>query len=295
MRRRDKLRVILARSPGNPIGPQARNVPDVPTSGTTRCPGTGTSIQESTANINGVTKNCALQLALERHLNTLPTAEQEAFREAAESVTDQNLLLDVKAYDANHKGKSYFRPQAEALARFLGVLDRFMAGVTIGIQANPQISAIVVGGVRVVITLAFNFTIYFAELSEMLCRFGDFLGPLTEYAKASAQEEVVLETRANVYGDLPQFYKHAHETFSEHAVQRKWISWRVFWRLQWIPFEDEFGRIEADLQHHLHVLGHSAQAVRLNVSLSASRVEQQLLETLKGSSIPISNNVTWSY
>ena len=81
----------------------------------------------------------------------------------------------------------------------------------------------------------------------MLCRFGDFLGPLTEYAKASDQEELVLETLANVYGDLLRFCQHAHRVFTDQAVQRKWVSWRVFWRLQWIPFEDEFGRIKADL------------------------------------------------
>jgi ankyrin repeat domain-containing protein 50 len=151
-------------------------------------------VQGSLQNADRASKNRALELAIERHLNALPRAEAEAFREASKSLTDENILLEVETCDADHKGKSHFRPQAEALSRFLGLLDRFVAGITIGIQANPDISAIVVGGVRLVITMAVGFTTFFARLSEMLCRFGDFLGPLAEYAKASIKEDLFVRS-----------------------------------------------------------------------------------------------------
>ena len=54
------------------------------------------------------------------------------------------------------------------------------------------------GGVRLVIDVAVGFIEYFTKLSEMLCRFGGFLGTLAEYAKALAQEELALESLAAV-------------------------------------------------------------------------------------------------
>jgi ankyrin repeat domain-containing protein 50 len=149
-----------------------------------------------------------------------------------------------------------------------------MGGITIAIQANPDISAIVVGGMRLVIDVAVKFVSFFTRLSEMLCRLGDFLEPLAEYAKASAREELVLEALANVYRNLLQFCKQAHEVFTEKGLRRNWVSWRNTWRILWIPFEEEFGKIESDMQHHLDVLRHSAQALVLNVTLEASRLEK---------------------
>ena len=219
--------------------------------------------------------NCALELAIVRHPTLLPEVEREAFREAAKSLTDKNVLDHVKAYDEQHKEVSHHRSQAEGLARFLGLINRFMAGITLFIQANPDVSALVVGGVRLVIDVATNFIDFFPKLSNMLCRFGNFLAPLTEYAKASERQDLVLETLANVYGDLLRFCKQAHDVFIDQGAPRKWISWRTFWRLIWIPFEEEFGRIEVDLQHHLNVLGHSAQALGLNITLDGSRLQRE--------------------
>jgi hypothetical protein len=51
----------------------------------------------------------------------------------------------------------------------LRLLDRLMDGVAIGIQANPDVSAIIVGGVRVVIDLVISFVEFFGRLTDMLC------------------------------------------------------------------------------------------------------------------------------
>lgn len=103
-----------------------------------------------------------------------------------------------------------------------------MDGVTIGLQANLDISAIVVGGVRVVIDLAVRFMTFFAKLSDMLCRFGDFLQPLDEVCESRQREDLVLKTLAAVYGDLLQFCKKAYGTFTKQGAPRSWKSWRVF-------------------------------------------------------------------
>ena len=252
MRKRDKFREFLGKSPANPVTPQSiphrsalHNLPNEPTAIKTTAQVTATNPIVTT---NKATGNPALQLAIERHLNALPEADKVAFRQASKQITNESLLSSVKAYDVDHKQESRFRPHAEALSRFLAVLDRFMAGVAIGIQAHPDISSIIVGAVRIVIDLAVSFVTFFAKLSEMLCRFGDFLAPLAKYAEVSTEEYLIRESLANVYGDLLQFCRRARGVFTDQAgLRRKWTSWRVFWRLQWIPFEEEFGKIESDM------------------------------------------------
>jgi ankyrin repeat domain-containing protein 50 len=287
MRKRDKIRELLGKSPGNSVPPESvphrqavQNVPNEPKAATTTPEAAAAKTAVTTHTAAG---NRALQLAIERHLNALPEADKDAFRQASKQITSESLLSNVKAYDENHKQVSQFRPHAEALSRFLGVLDRFMAGVAIGIQAHPDIASIVVGAVRIVIDLAVSFVTFFARLSEMLCRFSDFLAPLTKYAEVSTKDELVQESLANVYADLLQFCHRARGIFiDQKGVKRRWTSWRVFWRLQWVPFEEEFGKIESDMQHHLDVLRHSAHALGLNATLNASRSERDRRERERG-------------
>jgi hypothetical protein len=279
MGKRDKLRELLGKGRGSsvsalfiPHSTSVHNVPDKPIAVSTTAQVTVNTTPVATNTTPG---SRALQLAIERHLNVLPEADKEAFRQASKQITNENLLSQVKAYDEDHKRVSQFRPHAEALSRFLGLLDRFMAGVAIGIQANPDISSIAVGAVRIVINLALSFVTFFARFSEMLSRFSDFLTPLTQYAEASTKAELIQESLANVYMDLLQFCDRARHVFiDQKGLKRSWTSWRLFWRLQWVPFEEEFGKIESDMQHHLDVLRHSAQASDLNATLDASRSEK---------------------
>jgi hypothetical protein len=44
-------------------------------------------------------------------------------------------------------------------------------------------------------------------------------------------------------------------------------AFRVFWRVQWMPFETEFGSIEDDLRHHLQVLQLSSSAIAVSATL----------------------------
>lgn len=52
----------------------------------------------------------------------------------------QHLLNNIKSVDANHKRSPCFRPQAEAVSRFLGLLDRFMAGHSTGRYRTETLS-----------------------------------------------------------------------------------------------------------------------------------------------------------
>lgn len=74
-----------------------------------------------------------LEKALAKTLETLPQAEKAAFAQALKTVDERTLLSRVRAYDAAHKDNSFFRPYAERLSKFLGLLNRFIGGVAIGI------------------------------------------------------------------------------------------------------------------------------------------------------------------
>jgi ankyrin repeat domain-containing protein 50 len=275
MRKRDRFLVLLGSNRGRSATPILQTASNGQAANIIVSSDTGPPLDTPGKVATARSGNCALELAIVRHLAVLPEVERDAFREAANSLTDENVLDHVKAYDAQHKETSHHRSHAEALARFLGLLNRFMAGITIFIQSNPNVSALVVGGVRLVIDVAVNFIEFSPKLSDMFCRFADFLAPLTEYAKASEHEDLVLEALASVYGDLLRFCKQAHDVFIDQGALRKWVSWRTFWRLISIPFEEDFGRIESDLRHHLKVLGHSAQALGLNVTLNGSRPQRE--------------------
>jgi hypothetical protein len=217
-------------------------------------------------------RNQALELAIKRHLDKIPDVEKEAFREAAKTMDEKGLLSMARSCDERHQQSSAFRPQAERLSKFLGLLNRFMEGVAIGIQSNPEISSLVVGAVRVVINVAVNFVTFFHKLTDMICQFENYLSPLADYARASHDIELLQEAVATVYGDLLEFCGKAHRVFVDASgCKRKWTSLRVFLRQQWEPFESEFGSMKANLEHHLGVLQHSAQASLLNFAREAEK------------------------
>ena len=215
-----------------------------------------------------------LEKALTKTLEKLPQAEKAAFAQASKTIDERTLLSRVQTYDAAHKDNSSFRPHAERLSKFLDLLNRFMGGVTIGIQASPEISSLVVGSVRVVIDLALKFTMYFSKLTDMICAFEDYLGPLAEYSKASDISLVEI-TVVNAYANVLDFGWKARRVFVDaNSDQRKWTSLRVFMRQHWETFESEFAATKEDLQHHLDVLLYSVQPLHFDFS---RKIEQARL------------------
>jgi hypothetical protein len=232
-----------------------------------------------------MSRSPVLEKAIAIHLQKIPESERAAFKEASKVVHESDLLDAVRAYDATHMEGSSFRPHAERISKFLGLLNRFMGGVAIGIQASPEISSLVVGAVRIVIDLALNFTTFFSRLTEMICSFADYLGPLAEYAKA-ADTQLVEKSVLSAYANVLNFGWKARRVFVDvNGEHRRWASLRSFMRQHWETFESEFTSIKEDLQHHLDVLLHSVQARSFNDS---RKVEQS-------QSAPPDNVYTRSY
>ena len=93
----------------------------------------------------------------------------------------------------------------------------------------------------------------------------EHLGHLNEYAKAANGSKLLRTTLASVYGDLLTFCSQVRSVFvDELGGERKWLSIKIFIRVQWEPFEAKFGAIDTSIRHHLQVLLHSVQALQIN-------------------------------
>jgi len=262
----------LRGEPRSPPPPPGTATPSVTTSATpsprTPTNSSGTvgpaTTPASAPNSNVASRNQALQRGIEAHLATIPAKEKDAFRSAADKMTDDSVLEQVRSYDQGHQSRSFLRPCSEPISRVLHLLDGFVDAIAIGIQANPAISSIVVGAARGIISMAIGFVEFFDKLTEMMSRMVDYLGSLTAYARSTDDSKLIEDCLVNVYIDLLTFFQRARQVFvDDKGNPRKWTSFRMFWRVQWLPFEKDFGGLEANMRHHLDVLNSTGEAILL--------------------------------
>ena len=97
-------------------------------------------VHTSTANTSS-----AFHVALQKHLRKLKADEEFAFLAAYKTLTPAGLLPSVRTYDDKNRSGSTFRRCLPKISKCFSVLEELMRSVSIGIQSNPEISAIVVG------------------------------------------------------------------------------------------------------------------------------------------------------
>lgn len=97
--------------------------------------------------------------ALRKYLKDLPSEERQCFLDAHQSIEPRGLLQQLGSLDDADK-QFVGRKLADSSEKFLHILDQLLRGVTIGIQANPEISSLVVGGARLVIDMALKYTVF---------------------------------------------------------------------------------------------------------------------------------------
>lgn len=95
--------------------------------------------------------NTAFQKAFQKHVDNLEPIERESFHKAYETVTPEDLLSKVKAYDEKYNDQAVSKNCAGRITKVLSVVEQLMRGVSIGIQHSPEISSLVVGAVRLII------------------------------------------------------------------------------------------------------------------------------------------------
>lgn len=266
---RKKLRAVLARSfggdsplPRNEVSFQPRK--DTPSSSASSTIKSSqplpTTIDSTDSNkdtfVFEASQNVLLDRASVTLLSKFSENEKTAFEDASKSMDMQAVLSSVREYDLAHKNDSSFRPQEKRLSKLLDLLSRFMG--IVAVIPSPE-NPFMVGAFKIVIELALTFTTFFSKLSDMICRFQDFMEPLLVYAQV--KNKLVEEAIVKVYIAMLEFSWKARRVFvTSNGVQRKWTSLRVFIRQQWDDFESEFESVEIDMKHHLNVLMHTIQA-----------------------------------
>jgi len=277
-RKRDRLRAILTPTATRPSSVPARPVVALPPTRRLSSPpgpsSPGLAASSGGASTSITSQGPLFKKALAKTLEDLSETEAEALVQASKTINEHTLLSAVREYDEEHKNDSSFRPHAERLSKFLEGLNIFMRSVVIGIQASPEISSLVVGVVRLVIDLALNFTAFFGKLTDMICTFEDYLGPLAEYAQR-ADIGLVEKAVVNAYASILTFSWKARRVFvDDNGNRKKWTSAQVLMRQQWATFESAYGLIKKDLQHHLDILLHSVQALHFNASIETEQARR---------------------
>ena len=121
---------------------------------------------------------------------------------------------------------------------------------------------------------------YFSKLTDMICTFEDYLGPLAEYANA-ADINLVETTVVNAYANVLGFSWKARRVFVDaKGDQRKWTSLRAFMHQHWKTFESEFATIKEELQHHLDVLLRSVQSLHFDFARKAEWARRREEESM---------------
>lgn len=219
--------------------------------------------------------NPAFLAAMQKHINKLPEVEKEAFRQAHDNIAPSGLLERIRSLDTQHASTSSFRPHAEKTSRFLGLLDRLLGGISIAIQANPDISSIVVGGVKLIVDVAMGFTKFFGKLVDMFDRLSDIMASLERYAER-LELSIVRDALVNVYGDVLDFYRASIALFLDRDGRSKaHVTSDTFLHSQWKPFEIEFGEIDSRMDHHRRVLQEAAQAELLYAQGESKQREER--------------------
>ncbi|WYZ34302.1 hypothetical protein EsH8_I_000578 [Colletotrichum jinshuiense] len=234
------------------------------------------------------THNPAFDMAISSFFQEITEEERQAFISANSGITADDLYTHIAQVDKQDK-HTMARKRLDTISRFLRLLNQLVNGVSIGIQASPEISSLVVGGAKLIIDMAVNFVSFFEKLTIMIQRLSDHLDHLEEFSKQK-NNELIIKSTANVYGGLLQFYRHAYAVFKgPEGRNRKHLHLKTGIQAQWKPFEEVFGNINSDIQHHLSVLEHSASAATFSAVTSlkkrgeeelAARERKELLQWL---------------
>ena len=204
-------------------------------------------------------------MAFEKFLHELPVQKQNLFQQAYRNIDPVSLLSRVRKLDDADQARGP-RRRAEHLEKLLNILGQLTREVAIGIQANPDIVSLIVGGIKVVVDIALKYIEFFKRLFEMIGRLTEHLRHLQEFAKIS-DSGIIQTATANVYGGVLRFCHEAYLVFQDEQDRlRKIIAWRSLLRVQWQPYESKFGAMDNHIQHHLRILQFSAQAVTLNTA-----------------------------
>ncbi|KAK0130385.1 hypothetical protein ONS96_000905 [Cadophora gregata f. sp. sojae] len=228
-----------------------------------------TSTAISSSDVSGA--NQAFHDAINKVVEQLDERDREAFRNSYVHTSPEKSMETIRKLD-EYDGTSKTRTGAKGLGPAIVALDTAMTSIGIAIQHSPEISSLVIGGVRLIIDLVAKFVQFYNKLSQMICQMVDYVAVFDQYSK-HCSSTIVRQALADIYCDLLNFCVHSRRVFvNRDGTVKNFSHMRTFIRVQWQPFEDKFGDIKASFAHHLNVLVNSAHAQQLSLLNSQSEL-----------------------
>jgi len=256
LRKRWKSRATNSAPPTTGAQVSSTNSP-LPTSHTTPVPSPPTASPAPNAPPT-TTENVAFSEALRRHIDKLSPDEKQAFI-SGNTITPAALVKEARNYDEAHRKTSYSRRCASRVETVLRGVDGFMVPVAIMTGHSPDISSLVVGAVKLVIQLGLKFFTFFSKLTEMMEDLSKHLGYLAMYAENFKHSKDVQEALSAAYEDLLEFCTGAKKVFvDKHGNQSHWVSFRIFLRVTWEPFEEHFGSLNTRFRNNAEIVVRTA-------------------------------------
>ena len=221
--------------------------------------------------------NEVFESAYQSFVHSLPEKERLQYSPCA-SATD--LILGLEKIDALAK-----RGQKRRHTRFLGVIGKFSDRIepffdviNIFIQSKPEYSAIIWGSLRLVLSLASNYTTFFDKLMSIIERLVDSLPQYADIValckstpclslSASSRMETHL---IKVYTDLLHFFQCTARVFSSGQGRiRKTPA--LICDLMWTPFDTRFKDLLKQMESHRNMIRYELQILQAQV-LSAAEM-----------------------
>ncbi|KAE8549969.1 hypothetical protein EYB25_008494 [Talaromyces marneffei] len=207
--------------------------------------------------------NPAFQEAWKQHWMGLDDSERAAWSFQGHN-SPLKMQRTIEDMDKLHLQETASRRIAGPTLRFLRAIETVMAGATIGIQAYPDVSSIIVGIIRVVINVAVKYFEYYEKLSKMLEELVDDIQVLDLFTQNNANSPELHDTLVALYTNILAFCRHARRVFHIQGAS----SLAVLVKVQWAPFEEEFGEIRANLNRYTAKLDRVTAAITMNTALA---------------------------
>ena len=198
---------------------------------------------------------------MNQYVATLPNGVKRAFQEP---VNLEAFVAELAKSNETHTHQSRLRRFLQRAEKVMRCLDGFFESVVIAIQHDPHISSLVVGAVRLTLSLGLRFHAYFESISSTLEMITDHLPFLQRYAITLFRD--VPEVRrflVQAYTDLLDICYHVWTVFHDELSGkiRTAISFTILRRTVWNKVDHAANAARARFERHTELIVREARTV----------------------------------
>ncbi|KAK0667514.1 disease resistance protein RFL1 [Cercophora samala] len=164
-------------------------------------------------------------------------------------------------------------------------LNFFSKSVSIYVQSNPEISALIWGSIYVLLELALRHKRHLEHVADILDHIAKHLPRIQSFANLLVISKRIEKAICNLYRDLIQFFLHAAVFFSRNPIVNI-LGISLRWRKQ-NKFQAEFARFLATIRENTHWIDSEANVALHNLSHDlTSRGYREILASMSAMCTP---------